>query len=76
MRFAWMVNPRNYLLLGVHTSNVVLQSNLLFRRIKYEWENPELIQKQKEEFLRRQLEQKENAKNLISKVEASELKES
>mmetsp|Transcript_48605 Transcript_48605/g.55883 ORF Transcript_48605/g.55883 Transcript_48605/m.55883 type:complete len:107 (+) Transcript_48605:79-399(+) len=37
MRFAWMVNPRNYLLLACHTSNVCVQANLLYRKKSYEW---------------------------------------
>ena len=43
MRFSWVVVPRNLLLLSVHTSNVILQSNLLIRRIMYERNNPELV---------------------------------
>lgn len=31
MRFAWMVQPRNYILLGCHTANVGAQSNQLRR---------------------------------------------
>lgn len=36
MRFAWMVQPRNYLLLACHASNEVAQLNQLQRKIKYE----------------------------------------
>lgn len=48
MRFAWVVVPRNLLLMSVHTSNVILQGNLLFRRIMYERNNPELVALEKE----------------------------
>lgn len=53
MRFAWKVNPRNMLLFSVHFSNMTLQSNLLIRRILYEWNNPELVAKEKEDFRRK-----------------------
>jgi len=36
MRFAWMVQPRNYLLLACHASNECAQLYQLSRRIKYE----------------------------------------
>ncbi len=36
MRFAWRVQPRNYLLLACHTSNECVQSYHLFRKINYE----------------------------------------
>lgn len=48
MRFSWKVIPRNMLLFSVHFSNVTLQSNLLLRRIRYEWEHPELVAQEKE----------------------------
>lgn len=35
MRFAWMVKPRNYLLLACHISNEAVQSILLGKRIRY-----------------------------------------
>jgi hypothetical protein len=35
MRFAWCVNPRNYLLLACHTFNVAAQSNQLRRGLEY-----------------------------------------
>lgn len=35
MRFAWMVKPRNYLLLACHISNEAVQSVLLGKRIRY-----------------------------------------
>jgi hypothetical protein len=37
MRFAWKVQPRNYLLLACHASNEVVQLNLLNRRLQYEY---------------------------------------
>ena len=36
MRFAWMVKPRNYLLLSCHASNTVAQSVQLSRRLTYD----------------------------------------
>lgn len=36
MRFAWMVKPRNYLLLACHASNEAAQLYQLSRKIKYE----------------------------------------
>lgn len=36
MRFAWMVQPRNYLLLACHASNEGAQLYQLSRKIKYE----------------------------------------
>ncbi|TFJ81867.1 hypothetical protein NSK_007114 [Nannochloropsis salina CCMP1776] len=38
MRFAWMVQPRNYLLLACHASNEVAQLYQLSRRIRYDME--------------------------------------
>ncbi|EWM26988.1 brain protein 44-like protein [Nannochloropsis gaditana] len=38
MRFAWMVQPRNYLLLACHASNEVAQLYQLSRRISYDME--------------------------------------
>jgi len=35
MRFAWAVQPRNYLLLACHTFNVGAQSNQLYRALEY-----------------------------------------
>jgi hypothetical protein len=66
MRFSWKVIPRNMLLFSVHFSNVTLQSNLLFRRIKYEWNNPELVKKEKEDFLAKSKLQK--SKTLIEET--------
>ena len=37
MRFAWCVQPRNYLLLSCHFSNASMQLMLLRRRLAYEW---------------------------------------
>ena len=37
MRFAWRVQPRNYLLLACHTSNEAVQGYHLFRKVKYEY---------------------------------------
>ncbi|CAG9331476.1 unnamed protein product [Blepharisma stoltei] len=34
-RFAWMVNPRNYLLMTCHITNVTVQLNLLRRKYNY-----------------------------------------
>lgn len=36
MRFAWMVQPRNYLLLACHASNEAAQCYQLSRKINYE----------------------------------------
>lgn len=36
MRFAWMVQPRNYLLLACHASNEAAQCYQLSRKITYE----------------------------------------
>ena len=36
MRFAWMVQPRNYLLLACHGANEVVQLIQLGRKIKYD----------------------------------------
>lgn len=47
MRFAWRVNPRNYMLFAVHTSNVFVQGRLLLRRWSWEKEFPEKIAEQK-----------------------------
>uniref|UniRef100_A0A7S2RP81 Mitochondrial pyruvate carrier n=1 Tax=Rhizochromulina marina TaxID=1034831 RepID=A0A7S2RP81_9STRA len=38
MRFAWAVQPRNYLLLACHTFNVTAQSNQLRRALEYKLE--------------------------------------
>ncbi len=37
MRFAWMVQPRNYLLLACHASNETAQLYQLQRGIKAQW---------------------------------------
>jgi len=37
MRFAWMVQPRNYLLLACHASNEVAQCVQLGRKLRYDW---------------------------------------
>lgn len=36
MRFAWMVQPRNYLLLACHASNEAAQLYQLSRKVNYE----------------------------------------
>ena len=36
MRFAWMVQPRNYLLLAVHAVNEGAQLNLLQKKLRHE----------------------------------------
>lgn len=36
MRFAWMVQPRNYLLLACHISNETVQLIQLSRKLNYE----------------------------------------
>ena len=36
MRFAWMVTPRNYLLLGVHIVNETAQLNLIRKKLVHE----------------------------------------
>ena len=40
MRFAWMVQPRNYLLFACHASNSVAQGVQMTRRVQYEWSRP------------------------------------
>mmetsp|Transcript_998 Transcript_998/g.2063 ORF Transcript_998/g.2063 Transcript_998/m.2063 type:complete len:265 (-) Transcript_998:198-992(-) len=37
MRFAWMVQPRNYILLSCHAFNEVAQMAQLVRRKRYDW---------------------------------------
>merc|ERR1712007_350366 len=37
-RFAWRVQPRNYLLLSCHVTNMFAQSNQLARWANYQWE--------------------------------------
>lgn len=37
MRFAWVVQPRNYLLLVCHMFNEFVQLHHLTRKIEYEW---------------------------------------
>lgn len=37
MRFAWMVKPRNYLLLACHVSNEAVQLTQLGRKIRYDY---------------------------------------
>ena len=39
MRFAWAVQPRNYLLFACHTFNVAAQLNQMRRAIEYKIEN-------------------------------------
>ncbi len=43
MKFALAVNPRNLMLFTMHAANVVLQSKLLWRRIKFE-RNPGMFE--------------------------------
>jgi hypothetical protein len=40
MRFAWMVQPRNYLLLACHASNESVQLYNLSRKIRHEMQKP------------------------------------
>ena len=37
MRFAWEVQPRNYLLLACHACNEAVQANNLRRKLTWEW---------------------------------------
>jgi hypothetical protein len=37
MRFAWMVTPRNYLLLSCHICNEAVQGYQLQRALKHQW---------------------------------------
>eukprot|EP01116_Phalansterium_solitarium_P006962 TRINITY_DN1940_c0_g1_i1.p1 TRINITY_DN1940_c0_g1~~TRINITY_DN1940_c0_g1_i1.p1 ORF type:complete len:112 (-),score=0.69 TRINITY_DN1940_c0_g1_i1:165-500(-) len=37
MRFAWRVQPRNYLLLACHTANETVQLTQLSRKIRYDY---------------------------------------
>lgn len=41
MRFAWMVQPRNYLLLACHASNETAQLYQMQRALRYRWEQAE-----------------------------------
>ena len=41
------INPRSYLLLAVHSSNMVLQGRLFFIRTAWERENPEKAEEQR-----------------------------
>jgi hypothetical protein len=41
MRFAWMVQPRNYLLLACHASNETAQLYLLQKKVRHNMEKPE-----------------------------------
>ena len=38
MRFAWMVQPRNYLLFACHFCNFCAQSSLLFKKVSWDQE--------------------------------------
>jgi hypothetical protein len=38
MRFAWMVKPRNYILLSCHVCNETVQGYQLTRALNYKWE--------------------------------------
>ncbi|RHY30811.1 hypothetical protein DYB32_004005 [Aphanomyces invadans] len=40
MRFAWMVQPRNYLLLACHASNETAQLYQLQRALAHKWTSP------------------------------------
>ncbi|RHY21611.1 hypothetical protein DYB36_011514, partial [Aphanomyces astaci] len=40
MRFAWMVQPRNYLLLACHASNEAAQLYQLKRALVHKWTSP------------------------------------
>jgi len=35
MRFAWRVQPRNYMMIACHTANATAQGVLLFRKLTY-----------------------------------------
>lgn len=37
MRFAWMVQPRNYLLLACHACNETVQANNLRRKLQWQY---------------------------------------
>ena len=37
MRFAWMVSPRNYLLLSCHVCNETVQGYHLVRALRHQW---------------------------------------
>uniref|UniRef100_A0A8C9GR79 Mitochondrial pyruvate carrier n=1 Tax=Piliocolobus tephrosceles TaxID=591936 RepID=A0A8C9GR79_9PRIM len=39
MRYSLAINPKNYLLFSCHVTNVLIQSFLLGRKLKYEAEN-------------------------------------
>lgn len=43
MRFALKVNPRNMMLFTMHGANVILQANLLIRRMQYD-RNPDAFE--------------------------------
>jgi hypothetical protein len=40
MRFAWMVKPRNYLLLSCHACNEAVQAAQLSRKVLHDQGNP------------------------------------
>jgi len=46
MRFAWMVKPRNMLLLYCHVVNECVQSYHMVRKIKYEFSKPSTPEQQ------------------------------
>jgi len=41
MRFAWMVQPRNYLLLACHIANESAQMTQLYRKLSWEMSDKE-----------------------------------
>lgn len=43
MRFAWMVQPRNYLLLACHMSNETAQLYQLQRAVRAQWGQKKII---------------------------------
>ncbi|ANQ09621.1 Uncharacterized protein PCOAH_00041790 [Plasmodium coatneyi] len=44
MRYSLAIKPKNYLLFSCHATNTVVQSILLFRKLKYEAENKKALQ--------------------------------
>ncbi|GAW82164.1 mitochondrial pyruvate carrier protein 1 [Plasmodium gonderi] len=44
MRYSLAIKPKNYLLFSCHATNTVVQSILLFRKLKYESENKKLME--------------------------------
>ncbi|KYN94834.1 mitochondrial pyruvate carrier protein 1, putative [Plasmodium reichenowi] len=42
MRYALAIKPKNYLLFSCHATNTLVQSILLYKKLKYETEHPKI----------------------------------